>query len=297
MQSQVEYLVYKNDLLLHALNKNLITRDVFSSEIDMSSRAFSVIRYTKTVRACEQPPFQIWLSHMTPSVRNVPGSERNLTPQPGCSYTDLTDDPVRHRTDDCSSIAKSPSSDVQIAESPTSPDPEPPRSPTPCINIPTTRISEIKQEINTVIIQLPIAVTAHEMQERAESSHVESVMKQHSTEMKPENDSEANPQTSDQDYSSSDLIHVKYESDPQLNQRVEVRLDRLRIRPKLIRSAKKTACTCEGIGCSSYKIKRGYKCIFCSRVYYRKGKLLWKTCTTCCGIICPACQKNRKCAH
>ena len=94
---------------------------------------------------------------MTASVRNVPGSARNLTPQPGCSYTDLTDDPVQHRSADCTSLAKSPtfeqfqkpsSLDVKIEERPTSPDPEPYRSPTPCINIPTTRISDMKQEID-----------------------------------------------------------------------------------------------------------------------------------------------------
>ena len=97
---------------------------------------------------------------MTASVRNVSGSARNATPQPGCSYTDLTDDPVRHRSDECMSLAKSPtfeqfpnptSSDVKIEESPTYPDLELYRSPTPCINIPTSRISEMKQEIGKTL--------------------------------------------------------------------------------------------------------------------------------------------------
>ena len=67
------------------------------------------------------------------------------------------DAPVRHRSDDCTSLAKSltfeqfpkpPSSDVKIEESPTSSDPEPYWSLTPWINIPTMRKSEMKQEID-----------------------------------------------------------------------------------------------------------------------------------------------------
>ena len=83
--------------------------------------------------------------------------------------TSLTESPTFEQ------LPKPPSSYVIVEESPTSSDPEPYRSPSPCINIKTTRTSEIKQEIDLVIIQLPISVTLHEMKESAECPHVEPI--------------------------------------------------------------------------------------------------------------------------
>ena len=51
--------------------------------------------------------------------------------------------------------------------------------------------------------------------------------------------------------------------DPLLIQQPIIQLNRVDAKLRLVRSVKNTPCSCESLGCSSVKIKRGYSCIFC----------------------------------